>query len=71
MNGNIQTASLVIEQGAMFEGSCKMIKVTTGTAKAKVNGRDVEPLDTSSIKSIAADSTSDSTEIPKISSVAN
>jgi len=71
LNGNIQTASLVIEQGAMFEGSCKMIKVTTAAAKAKVNGRDVQPLDTSSIKSIAADSTSDSTEIPKISSVAS
>jgi cytoskeletal protein CcmA (bactofilin family) len=71
LNGNMQTASLVIEQGAMFEGSCKMIKVNAGTAKTKVNGRDVQPLDTSGIKPIAADSKSDSTEIPNISSVAS
>src|SRR5712691_4382387 len=33
LNGNIQTASLVIEQGALFEGSCKMIKMNAGAAK--------------------------------------
>jgi cytoskeletal protein CcmA (bactofilin family) len=71
LNGNIQTTALVIEQGAMFEGSCKMIKMNAAEAKTKINGRDVKPLDTSSIKSIAADSKSDSTEIPKISSVAS
>jgi len=26
LNGNIQTPSLMIEQGAIFEGSCKMVK---------------------------------------------
>jgi cytoskeletal protein CcmA (bactofilin family) len=79
LNGNIQTASLVIEQGALFEGSSKMIKVNTGATKPKVEGRDVQPLDTSSMKSIAADSTksvaADSTskpaEVPKVSSVAS
>lgn len=27
VNGNIQTPSLVIEQGALFEGSCRMVQV--------------------------------------------
>ena len=40
LNGNIQTASLMIEPGALFEGSCKMIKMATGSNKAKTNGRD-------------------------------
>src|SRR6267142_1517649 len=29
LNGNIQTPSLVIEQGAVFEGSCKMVQMKT------------------------------------------
>lgn len=43
LNGNIQTASLVIEPGALFEGTCKMIKmVTAAQGKGRSNGRDVE-----------------------------
>ena len=68
LNGNIQTPSLVIEQGALFEGSCKMIKMNAGAAKSKSNGRDEQPLDTSSMKPVAADSTS---EAPKMANVAN
>src|SRR5882724_8944313 len=49
LNGNIQTASLMIEPGALFEGSCKMIKATTGAANKKENGRDDQPLDTTSM----------------------
>src|SRR5215203_4994645 len=49
VNGNIQTPSLMIEPGALFEGSCKMIKVSLG--KSKANGRDDQPLDTTDIKS--------------------
>ncbi|HZE64956.1 MAG TPA: polymer-forming cytoskeletal protein [Pyrinomonadaceae bacterium] len=71
LNGNIQTPSLVIEQGALFEGSCKMIKMNAGASKPKIEGRDVQPLDTSSMKSIAADSSSKPAEIPKVSSVAS
>jgi cytoskeletal protein CcmA (bactofilin family) len=85
LNGNIQTASLVIEQGALFEGSSKMIKVNTGATKPKIEAREVQPLDTSSMKSIAADSSSkpadssskpaDSSskpaEVPKVTSVAS
>jgi cytoskeletal protein CcmA (bactofilin family) len=69
LNGNIQTASLVIEPGALFEGTCKMIKMAS-TAKSKSNGRDVQPLDTTSMDPVKADATS--TEPKKeIASVAN
>jgi cytoskeletal protein CcmA (bactofilin family) len=34
LNGNIQTPSLVIEQGGVFEGSCKMIQQKASTEKA-------------------------------------
>jgi cytoskeletal protein CcmA (bactofilin family) len=43
LNGNIQTASLVIEPGALFEGTCKMLKMmTAASGKGRSNGRDVE-----------------------------
>ena len=73
LNGNIQTASLMIEPGALFEGSCKMIKMTVDASKGKSNGRDEQPLDTSSMKPVKADSSEPSTEIksvPSVSSVA-
>jgi cytoskeletal protein CcmA (bactofilin family) len=70
LNGNIQTASLMIEPGALFEGSCKMIKMNATTAKGKSNGRDEQPLDASSMKPIKAD-VSEPTEIAAVSSVAS
>ena len=71
LNGNIQTASLVIEPGALFEGTCKMIKMmNASTAKTKSNGRDVEPLDASKMDSINADATAkDSKQIPGVTNV--
>jgi cytoskeletal protein CcmA (bactofilin family) len=66
LNGNIQTASLMIEPGALFEGSCKMIKVSAG--KSKTNGRDDQPLDTTDIK---ATSSPEAPEIDSVSSVAS
>ena len=69
LNGNIQTASLMIEPGALFEGSCKMIKLNAG--KSKSNGRDEQPLDTTSMKPINADASPESTEIENISSIAS
>lgn len=33
LNGNIQTPSLMIEQGAVFEGSCKMVEQKAATEK--------------------------------------
>src|SRR6476660_557997 len=35
VNGNIQTPSLIIEQGAVFEGSCKMLQMTAAAEKNK------------------------------------
>src|SRR6267378_4542434 len=67
LNGNIQTASLMIEPGALFEGSCKMIKLNAGASKGKSNGRDEQPLDTISMKPINAEATSESTEIENVS----
>ncbi len=71
LNGNIQTASLMIEPGALFEGACKMITMSAGSSKGKSNGRDEQPLDTTSMKPINADSSPESTEIDNISSVAS
>ena len=69
LNGNIQTASLMIEPGALFEGTCKMIKMNAG--KGKANGRDDQPLDTTSMKPINADASPASTEVENISNVAS
>ena len=74
LNGNIQTASLMIEPGALFEGSCKMIKVNTGAEKGKSNGRDEQPLNTTSttsMKAINADGSDKSKAIENVSSVAS
>jgi len=71
LNGNIQTASLMIEPGALFEGSCKMIKVNAVAAKEKTNGRDEQPLDTSRMQPIKADSAPKPAEITNISNVAS
>ena len=73
LNGNIQTASLVIEPGALFEGTCKMIKMmSASTNKSKSNGRDVQPLDASKMDTINADATAaDSKEIPGVANVSS
>jgi cytoskeletal protein CcmA (bactofilin family) len=71
LNGNIQTASLMIEPGALFEGSCKMIRVNTGAIKDKSNGRDEQPLDTTRMKPGDADSSSKAKPIENVSSVAS
>jgi cytoskeletal protein CcmA (bactofilin family) len=44
LSGNIQTPSLVIEQGAVFEGSCKMVQAKTAAAP-KVDTPKVERKD--------------------------
>ena len=69
VNGNIQTPSLIIEQGAVFEGSCKMLQMTAAAEKTK-NAKREEPLDTSRMKSIPADAAvGKSADIPAVSSV--
>lgn len=59
VNGNIQTPSLVIEQGGIFEGSCKMIKMTEAADKNKAR-KDEKPLDATSMKPVSADGTTKS-----------
>ena len=68
VNGNIQTPSLIIEQGAVFEGTCKMVQMTQAADKAKSVRKD-EPLDTSKMKTIAADAAAKSADIPAVSNV--
>jgi cytoskeletal protein CcmA (bactofilin family) len=53
VNGNIQTPSLVIEQGGIFEGNCKMIKMTAALDKSRDDKRITDsksPLDTTGMK---------------------
>ncbi len=70
LNGNIQTASLVIEPGALFEGTCKMMKmVNAASGKTKSNGRDVQPLDAVASRDKAIHSDVVDEKSPGISSV--
>ena len=73
VNGNIQTPSLIIEQGAVFEGSCKMLQMSAAADKNKKEaakkGID-EPLDTTKMQPISADGPKP-TSIPSVSSVAS
>jgi cytoskeletal protein CcmA (bactofilin family) len=56
VNGNIQTPSLVIEQGAVFEGSCKMVQLKTAQEKKKREDKPSHtetPLDATGLETIA------------------
>jgi cytoskeletal protein CcmA (bactofilin family) len=60
---------LIIEQGAVFEGSCKMLQMSAAADKNKNAKKSVdEPLDTSKMQPLNADN-SKSTSIPNVSSV--
>ena len=66
VNGNIQTPSLIIEQGAVFEGSCKMLQMSAAADKSKKDKKSVdEPLDTSRMQAISADG-GKGTDIPSV-----
>jgi cytoskeletal protein CcmA (bactofilin family) len=67
VNGNIQTPSLIIEQGAMFEGSCKMAQISAAVDKARKDKKEDQPLDTSRMQPLRADAGAKSTEIPAVS----
>ena len=69
VNGNIQTPSLIIEQGAIFEGSCKMLQMSQAADKAKSSTKE-EPLDTSRMKPIPANAAKPA-DIPAATSVVN
>lgn len=70
VNGNIQTPSLIIEQGAVFEGTCKMLQMSQAADKVrKEEKKEQSPLDTSKMPTIRADVPAKPTEIPAISNV--
>ena len=71
VHGNIQTPSLIIEQGAIFEGSCKMLQMSQAADKAKMNAKKEEPLDTSRMKPIPADAATKPADIPAATNVVN
>ncbi len=77
VNGNIQTPSLMIEQGAIFEGSCKMIQPSAALEKGRK--RDYRAREEANavaagvggIQPINVDSSSDEVDISSVSDVAS
>ncbi|HYN25605.1 MAG TPA: polymer-forming cytoskeletal protein [Pyrinomonadaceae bacterium] len=69
VNGNIQTPSLIIEQGGIFEGSCKMLQMSAAVDKNKKD-KD-QPLDDSNMEPISADGSTMTTDVSKPTQVAN
>jgi len=55
LNGNIQTPSLVIEQGAVFEGSCKMVQMKGAAEKPGKIERKDNVLDASKLEAVKVD----------------
>ncbi|HEY0545633.1 MAG TPA: polymer-forming cytoskeletal protein [Pyrinomonadaceae bacterium] len=76
VKGNIESPSLVIEQGAVFEGSCRMIQVKADQEKAResmtrgTSSRSSDVLDTSSMQPVS-DESSTTTDYSDISDVAS
>ena len=62
LNGNIQTPALMIEQGAVFEGSCKMIQQKAATEKPARVERKENVIDTPKLEA--------KPEAPKVASIA-
>jgi cytoskeletal protein CcmA (bactofilin family) len=74
VNGNIQTPSLVIEQGAVFEGSCRMMQQKAAMEKSLDDSSRAQDeqsaLDTSSMQPIT-DSSSEPSTYSDVSDVAS
>ena len=70
VNGNIQTPSLVIEQGAIFEGSCKMLQMSSVAEKNKKKLEE-QPLERSNVQPLTTDGTKKATDIPGVASISN
>ena len=71
VNGNIQTPSLIIEQGAVFEGSCKMLQMSAAADKNRKEKKEDQPLDASKMQPMAVDSgkRADVASVSNVSSV--
>jgi len=72
VNGNIQTPSLVIEQGAVFEGSCRMFQQKAAAEKQREERThsDASTLDTTGMEPIT-DSSSEASSYSDVSDVAS
>lgn len=73
LNGNIQTPSLVIEQGGVFEGSCKMVQQKAATERPAKVERKENVIDTPSLQPVKSDAASKpdgSIKKPEIASIA-
>lgn len=75
VNGNIQTPSLIIEQGAVFEGSCKMVQMSAAAldkSKKDAPKKDEQPLDTSKMQPLrpADAAAAKPATVPSVSNVA-
>jgi cytoskeletal protein CcmA (bactofilin family) len=71
VNGNIQTPSLVIEPGAIFEGSCKMLQMSAAKDKQPEKKIESKPLDTTGMKPLGTDAVKKSTDTPSVAAVAS
>ena len=74
VNGNIQTPSLVIEQGAVFEGSCRMTQSKADYEKRESQSRkgtssssSSDTLDAGSMEPVAAESATTTSDFSSIS----
>ena len=54
MRGNIQTPALVIEEGALFEGSCRMNQPRAEDSKAAKASENRTPVAAAQAKTVAA-----------------
>jgi cytoskeletal protein CcmA (bactofilin family) len=55
LSGNIQTPSLLVEQGAVFEGSCKMVQAKTASDNTPKVERKDNVLDASKLEAVRVD----------------
>ena len=70
VNGNITAPSVIIEQGAIFEGSCKMTQASAAADKKKgYKSHEDQVMDTTTMK--PADDSSKGSEIASISEIAS
>ena len=72
VNGNIQAPSLIIEQGALFEGSCKMTQAAAAAdSKKNIYKHDDQVLDTTKMKPVNAVDSPKGSDITSISEIAS
>jgi cytoskeletal protein CcmA (bactofilin family) len=68
VTGNIQTPALVIENGAIFEGSCRMVQIKEDAERQQNSDRKSETSSASSFSSSSSPSSSSASSSPSSSS---